>query len=57
MFFRAGGRGFFIYRKSMKIIQSTLKTEEKISYVPKKFRVGPPKSRVGRVSGLKLLHS
>ena len=27
----------------MKIIQNTLKTEEKFSDVPKKFRVGPKK--------------
>ena len=27
----------------MKIVQNTLKTEEKISDVPKKFRVGPKK--------------
>ena len=29
--------------KSMKIIQNTLKIEEKFSDVPKKFRVGPEK--------------
>ena len=34
----------------MKIIQNTLKIEEKFSDVPKKIRVGPKNSRVGRVS-------
>ena len=38
---------FFLYRKSMKIIQNTLKIE-KFSDVPKIFRVGPKKN-VGSV--------
>ena len=43
---------FFYIGKSMKIVQNTLKLEEKFSDVPKKFRVAPPqKSRVGRVFG------
>ena len=36
----------------MKIIQFTLKTEEKFSDVPKKFRVGPKK--VGSVGFLEM---
>ena len=36
----------------MKIVQKTLKIE-KFSDVQKTFRVGPKKSRVGRVSGNK----
>ena len=33
----------FLYRKSMRIIQNTLKIEEKFSDIPNKFRVGPEK--------------
>ena len=45
------GREFFFFfflkifniGKNMKIVQNTLKIEEKFSYVPKTFRVGPKK--------------
>ena len=48
------GEEFFLHKKSMKIIQNTLKIEEKFSDVPKILIVGPQKSRVGRVSGNKI---
>ena len=34
---------FFLYRKSKKILQNTLKIEEKFTDIPKCFRVGPKK--------------
>ena len=47
-----GRQKIFFYRKSMKIIQNTLKIEGKFSDVPKKKNQSrPQKSRVDRVSG------
>ena len=45
---------WFLYKKSMKIFQNTLKIEEKFSDVPKRFRVGP--KNVGLVGFLETRH-
>ena len=47
------GENFLYRKKHENHSKYPKKKEKKISNVPKKFRVGPKKSRVGRVSGNK----
>ena len=59
-FLASVGREFFFFwknfylRKSMKIVQNTLKIEEKFSDIPKCFRVGSKK--IGSVGSLETIH-